>query len=199
MSATVSTDTHAMEHDHRKLGIWVFLASEVIFFAAIITTFIVYRDRSTSGPGPHEVLTLLVPTIMTLVLLTSSITMVLALQSIKGGKPTRMWQWLLVTTVLGIVFLVLKGTEYSHLFGEGVTPSTNIFGSVYFTVTGFHALHVIIGIIWILAVVAKTLRGGFSATNYLPVEMAGLYWHFVDLVWVAIFMVVYLTDQLKFM
>lgn len=199
MSATVSHDTYEMEQDHRKLGIWIFLASEVIFFGAVITTFLVFRDRSTSGPNPHEVLTLLVPTIMTLVLLTSSITMVMALQAIQAGNRARMWQWLVVTAVLGIVFLGLKLSEYSHLISDGITPSTNIFGSVYFLTTGLHAAHVIVGIIWIFAVVGKALRGGFSATNYLPVEMAGLYWHFVDLIWVAIFMVVYLTDQLKFM
>jgi cytochrome c oxidase subunit 3/cytochrome o ubiquinol oxidase subunit 3 len=199
MSATVSTETYSMERDHRKLAIWVFLASEVIFFAAIITTFVVYRDRSVSGPNPHQVLTLFVPLIMTLVLLTSSVTMVLALQAIKEGKRARLWQFLVATAALGVVFLGLKGSEYSHLFNEGVTPSANIFGSAYFLTTGLHAAHVIVGIIWILAVAAKALRGGFAATNYLPVELAGLYWHFVDLVWVAIFMVVYLTDQLKFM
>jgi heme/copper-type cytochrome/quinol oxidase subunit 3 len=199
MSTTISNDDYVMEHDHRKLAIWVFLASESMFFAAIITTFVIYRDRSTSGPGPHQVLTLLVPLVMTVVLLSSSVTMVQALQSVREGDRTRMWQFLLVTALLGLVFLVLKGNEYVHLFGEGVTPSSNIFGSVYFTVTGLHALHVIIGIIWIVAVVAKAWRGAFSATNYLPVEMVGLYWHFVDLVWVLIFMVVYLTDQLKFM
>ena len=199
MSATVPHDTYDMEHDHRKLALWVFLASEVIFFGAVITTFVVFRDRSTSGPNPHEVLTLLVPTIMTLVLLTSSLTMVLALQAIQNGNRTRMWQLLVATAVLGLVFLGLKATEYSHLINDGITPSTNIFGSVYFLTTGLHAAHVIVGIIWILAVVAKAMRGGFSQTNYLPVEMAGLYWHFVDLIWVAIFMVVYLTDQLKFM
>jgi len=199
MSATTSHDTYHMEQDHRKLGIWVFLASEVIFFGAVITTFVVFHDRSTSGPNPHEVLTLLVPTIMTLVLLSSSITMVLALQAIQNGNRTRMIQFLVTTAVLGIVFLGLKATEYSHLFSDGITPSSNIFGSVYFLTTGLHAAHVIVGIIWIFAVVAKALRGGFSATNYLPVEITGLYWHFVDLIWVAIFMVVYLTDQLRFM
>ena len=198
MSATVSHDTYDMEHDHRKLALWIFLASEVIFFAAVITTFVVFRDRSTSGPNPHEVLTLLVPTIMTLVLLTSSITMVMALQAIQGGQRARMWQYLVATAVLGMVFLGLKLSEYNHLISDGITPSTNIFGSVYFLTTGLHAAHVIIGIIWIFAVAAKAVRGGFSATNYLPVEMAGLYWHFVDLIWVAIFMVVYLTDQLRF-
>jgi cytochrome c oxidase subunit 3/cytochrome o ubiquinol oxidase subunit 3 len=125
--------------------------------------------------------------------------MVLALQAIQNGNRTRMWQFLVATAVLGMVFIGLKLTEYNHLFSDGITPSTNIFGSVYFLTTGLHAAHVIVGIIWILAVVAKALRGGFSATNYLPVEIAGLYWHFVDLIWVAIFMVVYLTDQLKFM
>jgi len=199
MSAPASHDTYVMEHDHRKLGIWIFLASEVMFFGAVIATFVVFRGRSTSGPDPREVLTLLVPTIMTLVLLTSSVTMVMALQAIQGGNRTRMWQYLVATCILGLVFLGLKATEYTHLFSDGITPSANIFGSVYFLTTGLHAAHVIVGIIWILAVVAKALRGGFSAENYLPVEMAGLYWHFVDLIWVAIFMVVYLTDQLKFM
>ncbi len=198
MSTHTSSTAHASEMDHRKLGIWVFLASEVIFFAAIITTFLVYRDKSVGGPDPHHILTLLIPTINTLVLLTSSVTMVMALESIKQDKRARCWQWLVVTALLGATFLVLKGTEYSELFAENLTPSANIFGSVYFTLTGFHAAHVLVGIIWILAVVAKTIRGGFSATNFLPVEIVGLYWHFVDLVWVAIFMVVYLLEQLPF-
>ncbi|MBI3915016.1 MAG: heme-copper oxidase subunit III, partial [Chloroflexi bacterium] len=178
-------DAHAtamenMEHDHRKLGIWVFLASEVIFFAAIITTFIIYRERSVGGPDPKHILTLLIPTINTMVLLVSSVTMVAALQSIKEGNRTTMWRWLVITAVLGSTFLFLKGTEYSHLFSEGLTPNANIFGSVYFTLTGFHAAHVLIGVIWLLAVAAKAIRGGFSAENFLPVEIVGLYWHFVD-------------------
>lgn len=198
MNTTVSAESHIEVPDHRKLAIWVFLASDVIFFGALIATFVVYRTRSVSGPQPAQVLTLFHATLMTLVLLVSSVTMVLALAAIRNGNRTRTWQWLVATVVLGLVFLGLKAQEYTTLFSLGVTPSTNIFGSVYFTLTGFHALHVIVGIIWALAVVAKTLRGGFSATNNLPVEMAGLYWHFVDMVWVAIFMVVYLMEKLPF-
>ena len=193
-----ATHAYNIKDDHRKLGIWVFLASEVIFFAAIITAFILYRERSVGGPDPKHILTLLIPTINTLVLLVSSVTMVLALQAIKEADRTATWRWLVVTAALGVTFVSLKGTEYSHLFAEGLTPSANIFGSVYFTLTGFHAAHVLIGVIWLLAVAAKTFRGGFSAHNYLPVEIVGLYWHFVDLVWVAIFMIVYLLEQLKF-
>ncbi len=196
MSAHATTPSQ--ELDHRKLAIWVFLASEVIFFAAIITTFVIYRERSVGGPDPKHILTLLIPTINTMLLLFSSVTMVLALQSLKEDQRAASWRWLLVTAALGATFLVLKGTEYNHLFSEGLTPSANIFGSVYFTLTGFHAAHVLVGIIWILSVAAKAARGGFSATNYLPVELVGLYWHFVDLVWVAIFMVVYLLEQLRF-
>ena len=124
--------------------------------------------------------------------------MVMALESVKQDKRQATWVWLGVTALLGVTFLVLKGTEYSELFAEGLTPGANIFGSVYFTVTGFHAAHILVGIIWILAVVALTIRGRFSSTNFLPVEIVGLYWHFVDLVWVAIFMVVYLLEQLPF-
>ena len=189
---------HGNELDHRKLGIWVFLASEVIFFAAIITAFLVYRDKSVGGPDPRHILTLLIPTINTIVLLVSSVTMVMALEAIKRDQRARTWQWLVATALLGTTFLALKGTEYAELFHEGLTPDANIFGSIYFTLTGFHAAHILVGIIWILAVVALTLRGRFSATNFLPVEIAGLYWHFVDLVWVAIFMIVYLLEQLPF-
>ncbi len=200
MDTTVHTETHAAElPDHRKLAIWIFLASDVIFFGALIAAFVVYRGRSVSGPGPAQVLTLFHATLMTMVLLVSSVTMVLALAAIRGGNRTRMWQWLLATAALGIVFLGLKAQEYTTLFRLGLTPSTNIFGSVYFTLTGFHALHVIIGIIWILAVAGKALRGGFSQTNNLPVEMVGLYWHFVDMIWVAVFMVVYLIEKLPLM
>lgn len=191
--------THAPALDHRKLGVWVFLASEVIFFAAIITTFVIYRERSVSGPDPKHILTLLIPTINTMVLLISSVTMVLALQSIKAANNSGTWRWLVVTALLGITFLVLKATEYSELFSEGLTPSANLFGSIYFTLTGFHAAHIAVGVIMLLAVAAKARRGGFSAANNLPVELVGLYWHFVDLVWVAIFMVVYLLEQLRFM
>ena len=196
MSAHSSAQTN--EFDHRKLGIWVFLASEVIFFAAIITAFLAYRGKPVE-PDPHHILSLLIPTINTIVLLVSSVTMVMALEAIKADKRARTWQWLVVTALLGCTFLGLKATEYSELFAEGLTPSANIFGSIYFTLTGFHAAHILIGVIWLLAVAAKTVRGGFSATNFLPVEIAGLYWHFVDLVWVAIFMVVYLLEQLPFM
>jgi len=195
---STQASTHGNELDHRKLGIWVFLASEVIFFAAIITTFLVYRDKSVGGPEPRHILSLLIPTINTIVLLISSVTMVMALEAIKASKSARAWQWLVVTALLGATFLALKGTEYSELFAEGLTPSANIFGSVYFMLTGFHAAHILIGIIWILSVVAMTVRGRFSANNFLPVEIVGLYWHFVDLVWVAIFMIVYLLEQLPF-
>jgi cytochrome c oxidase subunit 3/cytochrome o ubiquinol oxidase subunit 3 len=200
MNSTAAPESHPGElPDHRKLAIWIFLASDVIFFGALIAAFVVYRTRSVTGPGPAEVLTLFHATLMTMVLLVSSVTMVLALTAIRGGNRTRLWRWLLATAALGLFFLGLKAQEYSTLFSLGVTPSTNIFGSVYFTLTGFHALHVIIGIIWILAVSGKALRGGFSQTNYLPVEMVGLYWHFVDMIWVAVFMVVYLMEKLPFM
>ena len=199
MNSTASHETQPMELDHRKLAIWMFLASDIIFFGALIAAFVVYRTRSVSGPQPAQVLTLFHATLMTMVLLISSVAMVLALTAIRNGNRTRTWQWMLVTAGLGIIFLGLKAQEYLGLFSRGLTPSTNIFGSVYFTLTGFHAIHVIVGIIWILAVAAKLLRGGFSQTNYLPVEMAGLYWHFVDIVWVAVFMVVYLLEKLPFL
>ncbi|MBO9360671.1 MAG: heme-copper oxidase subunit III [Thermoflexus sp.] len=176
--------------DSRKLGIWVFLASEVIFFASLIVAYLVLHNRVTGGPTVHK-LSLTIPTINTMILLTSSVAMVLALAHLRDGNRRASIAWLLTTAWLGICFLILKGVEYNHHLHEGLTPSVNVFGSAYYAVTGFHAAHVAVGVIWILSV-ALGLRHRLSPQNDVPVEAAGLYWHFVDLVWVAIFVVVYL-------
>jgi cytochrome c oxidase subunit 3 len=177
--------------DSRKLGVWVFLASEVIFFASLIVSYLVLHNRVTSGPTAHEALTLTIPTINTMILLTSSVAMVLALAHLRDGNRRASIAWLLTTAWLGICFLILKAMEYNQHLHEGLTPSVNVFGSAYYTVTGFHAAHVAVGVIWILSV-ALGLRRRLSPQNDVLVETVGLYWHFVDLVWVAIFMVVYL-------
>lgn len=177
--------------DSRKLGVWVFLASEVIFFASLIISYLVLYNRVTSGPTAHEALTLTIPTVNTMILLVSSVTMVLALAHLRDGNRRACIAWLLTTAWLGICFLILKAAEYSQHLREGLTPSVNVFGSAYYTVTGFHAAHVAVGVIWILSV-ALGLRHRISPRNDVLVETVGLYWHFVDLVWVAIFMVVYL-------
>jgi heme/copper-type cytochrome/quinol oxidase subunit 3 len=195
----VVDETHAqVEHaetttglDHRKLVMWIFIASETIFFAALMTTYLVFRGRTPPEEGLAH-LDLTVASINTFILLASSLTMVLSLQSIENGKRTRMIVFLILTVLLGGLFLGGQALEYRELIDHGVSLDTNIFGATFFTLTGFHGAHVAVGALWILMLVIRALRGGISEHNHLAVELGGLYWHFVDLVWVVLFTIIYL-------
>ena len=193
LETTESPGTHPAEEslDLRKLAMWVFLSSEVIFFTALIATFLVYQNRSVSGPG-QELLNIPLTSLNTFILIISSLTMVLSLNAaIKDGQRA-MKLWLLATIILGATFLGIQGYEYLKLWQEGLTPTVNLFGSAFYTLTGFHGTHVFVGVIILLGVLLKALLGGFGSKHYLPIELAGLYWHFVDLVWILIFTLVYL-------
>ncbi len=178
--------------DNRKLAVWTFLGSEAMFFGGLIVTYIVMRGRSVSGPTPLEALDVPLTAVNTFVLICSSMTMVTALAAIQRGDQQKLRLWLIATAVLGAMFLGGQAFEFSQLFGHGLSLSANLFGATFFTLTGFHGAHVLIGVIWIGMVVARAFRGGVTQDNYLAVELAGLYWHFVDLVWIIIFTIVYL-------
>jgi cytochrome c oxidase subunit 3/cytochrome o ubiquinol oxidase subunit 3 len=177
--------------DHRKLVMWIFIASETIFFAALMATYLVYR-----GKTPHEeglgLLDLTVASANTFILLGSSLTMVLSLQSIENGKRGRMIVFLILTALLGLAFLGGQAYEYGKLFQEGIELNTTQFSATFFTLTGFHGSHVAVGVLWIIMLIIRALRGGVTPTNHLAVELGGLYWHFVDLVWVVLFTIIYL-------
>ena len=115
-----------------------------------------------------------------------------ALAAVRDGNLGRMRLWLIATAVLGLVFLGSQAFEWSLLFREGIFPSTNLFGATFFTTTGFHGSHVLVGVLWMIGVIARASKGGVTPENNLSVEMVGLYWHFVDLVWVVLFTVIYL-------
>lgn len=191
-------ESHAIEAptatglDTRKLGIWAFIGSEVMFFATLIATYLVYAGRVTSGPTAKEVLDIPLTAINTFVLLTSSLTMVLALAAIRRGSVRRMRIFLSLTVFMGDIFLLGQFYEFNRLFHEGINLGTNLFSASFFTLTGFHGTHVFVGVLWILLVIFRSFGNYFSAKNYMAVEMVGLYWHFVDLVWVVIFTLVYL-------
>ena len=189
----LSTETHQHSEglDLRKLGMWVFLSSEVLFFGALIATFLVYKHRSVSGPG-QELLNLPLTGINTFILIISSLTMVLSLAAAMNDQQRQLKFWLLATIVLGSIFLSIQGYEYVELWHEGLTPTSNLFGSAFYTLTGFHGTHVLVGVIYLFGVLLKALFGGFGSKHYLPIELAGLYWHFVDLVWIVLFTLVYL-------
>ncbi len=179
--------------DVRKLGMWAFLGSECVFFGALIASYFVYRPLILAGdPKPHEVLGINFTALLAFILLISSLTMVLALNAIQHDRRRAGAYWLLATAVLGTTFLGGQAYEFTKLAQEGVTLSSGIFGQCFLVLTGFHGTHVFLGVIWLLACFARAMRGGFNSGNYIGAEIAGLYWHFVDIVWVAIFTLIYL-------
>ncbi len=177
---------------NNKLGIWTLLGSEVVFFTSLIITYLVLHGRATSGPTAKEALDIPLTAFNTFVLLSSSMTMVTALAAVQKGNVARMRLWLIATVLLGVTFLGGQAVEFTKLYRDGVTLSSSLFGSTFFTLTGFHGAHVLGGVIWILFVLYFAFRGRITPQNYLPVEMVGLYWHFVDIVWIIIFTLVYL-------
>lgn len=175
-----------------KLGMWLFLASEIMFFTALIATYIILRISNPAWPGSDGHLSVPIGTLNTLVLISSSVTIVLALAASQRGAMGLTRGWLLVTILLGTSFLVIKGTEYGAKFSHHIVPGTNVFWSCYFALTGFHALHVIGGIVFNLIVLTKTGSAKTWADQGHRLELAGLYWHFVDIVWIFLFPLLYL-------
>jgi cytochrome c oxidase subunit III len=183
--------------DSRKLGVWAFIGSETLFFAALLTVYFVFKPRNlaASGPDPKEVLGIGVTSVLAAILLASSVTMVLALAAIRRGDQRFFRIWLLSTVGLGLCFLGGQAYEFTKLIVENVTMPSSMFGMTFFILTGVHGTHVAIGVIWLLSVFLKTQRYPNSRENELDVELGGLYWHFVDLVWVGLFTLIYLLPD----
>jgi heme/copper-type cytochrome/quinol oxidase subunit 3 len=177
-----------------KVGFWTFIASECLFFATLISTYMVYKGRSIVGPYPEEILDIPLTTISTFVLLMSSLAMVLALDGVQRGSRKLALVWIGTVILLGATFLGFQVYEFNHFVHEGLTIGTNVFGSSFFVLTGFHGAHVAVGIIWLLTIWVLAFRNKLGATGSLKVEIAGLYWHFVDVVWIVIFTLVYLIQ-----
>ena len=201
--------------DNKKLAIWAFIGSECMLFASLISTYLIYKGRSVVGPYPHEaclppscstplkaILNIPVTSASTFVLLMSSLAMVLALAAVEnkdqpkttlGEKilgSSKLWLWM--TALLGTTFLGFQAFEFTSFVHEGLTIRTNLFGSSFFTLTGFHGAHVTAGVLWLLTLLAIDYRRGLGPTDAINVDLAALYWHFVDVVWIAIFTLVYL-------
>ena len=186
--------------NHRKMLMWLFLASDCMFFGALIATYMIYRGRAEemvengygSGPFPHELIDIPYTSVSAFVLLMSSLTMVLALAGLQRGDLRASRIWIAATALLGIIFLGGQYFEFTEFYNEGLGLTTNMYGTTFFTLTGFHGLHVTIGVIWLLSLLFVSLRGGLKKEDDLDLEIAGLYWHFVDIVWIVIFTLVYL-------
>ncbi|MGH7411310.1 MAG: cytochrome c oxidase subunit 3 [Candidatus Methylomirabilis sp.] len=191
--------------DNRKLAIWTFIGSECLFFATLISNYLVNKGRSLVGPLPHEtwtspsgqvlepVLEIPLVTVGTALLLFSSFFVVLALYNCQRGNQKWFIFWLVTTIACGTFFVGMQVHEFTKFYTEkhlGFT--TNLFGSSFYTLTGFHGSHVTIGLIWLISVLVFALKGKVPPEKALNLELAALYWHFVDVVWIIIFPVVYL-------
>jgi heme/copper-type cytochrome/quinol oxidase subunit 3 len=178
----------------RKLLMWAFLGSDVMFFGAFISTYLVYRGKSLVGPYPSEILNIPITSVSTFVLLMSSLAMVLGLHYVREGEKNKGTLWILVVVLLGTVFMGFQFVEFREFAHLGLTPRTNIFGTTFFILTGIHGAHVTIGVIWMAFLAYSSHNGALRADNALDLEIAGLYWHFVDIVWIVIFTVIYLIS-----
>ena len=193
--------------DSRKIAIWGFIGSECLFFASLISTYLVYKGKSLVGPLPHAesqcmlhgkmqacegVFETPLVTAGTGILLLSSLFVVLALYGAQKGNRKRLLGWLSATVLCGIFFVSMQVYEFTHFYHKGMGYSTNLFSSTFFTLTGFHGSHVSLGVIWLSTMLILALRGKLPPEKSLNLELAALYWHFVDVVWIVIFPVVYL-------
>jgi heme/copper-type cytochrome/quinol oxidase subunit 3 len=177
---------------NEKLAMWVFLGSDCLLFGGLISTYLLLRNRAVEGPTAADLFDIPFTSVSSFVLLMSSLTMALAVAAIHRGELSRSRAWLTTTAFLGATFVAGQVYEFTAFYREGLGYTTNIFGSAFYTLTGFHGVHVTVGIIMLLTLVGMSLRGNLGTERAETVEIVGLYWHFVDIVWIVIFTVVYL-------
>jgi cytochrome c oxidase subunit 3/cytochrome o ubiquinol oxidase subunit 3 len=194
-------DAHAGAHDahhgstglsNNKLGMWLFLGSECLLFGGLISTYMLYRGRHSENLGPDQLWDIPFTSSSSFVLLMSSLTMVLAVSSAKRADDRNTKLWLSITALLGSLFVAGQVYEFTTFYREGLGYTTSLFSSSFFTLTGFHGVHVSVGIIMLLSLVGMITKGRIHGEKAEVVELIGLYWHFVDIVWILIFTLVYL-------
>ena len=197
------TDSTAAANDHvtstglsdNKLLMWVFLGSECLLFGGLISTYLIYRSRFAAGPAPGDIFDIPFTSVSSFVLLMSSLTMVLALSALQRGDIRNNRLWLLTTALLGSLFIGGQVYEFTTFLREGLGYTTSPFSSAFFTLTGFHGVHVSVGIVMLMSLYVSSLRGNLRRESAETVEIVGLYWHFVDVVWIFIFTVIYLVPS----
>jgi len=201
-------DTMQQQKEASTFGMWLFLLTEVLFFGGIFFAYLLYRMWYFDAfAEASRDLDLMLGGFNTVVLIGSSLTMAFAVRSAQTGSSSGTVRWLILTMILGAVFLGVKVVEYSHKFEVGHVPGPNfhstspwaaqeqIFYSLYFTMTGLHAVHMIVGIVILAIITRMAAQGKFNESYHTPVEMTGLYWHFVDLVWIYLFPLLYLVER----
>jgi len=177
---------------NEKIAMWAFLGSECMLFGALIATFLLYKHRAVVGPTPHSLYDIPFTSVSSFVLLMSSLSMALGVAAIQRGDHRRLRVWLCTTALLGAVFIGGQIYEFTTFIRRGMTIKTTVTSGAFYVLTGFHGVHVTLGIIMLLTLVNFSIRGKIPQAKAEVVEIAGLYWHFVDIVWIIIFTVVYL-------
>jgi cytochrome o ubiquinol oxidase subunit 3 len=198
-AAGTAPEAHAPEGDvyeEKAFGFWLYLMSDAIIFALLFATYVVMAPNHAGGPTGKEVFSLPRTFAETMLLLTSSATFGLATLATGSGERPKLLGWLAVTFVLGAGFLALELSEFAGLVGQGAGPQRSGFLSAFFTLVGTHGLHVSLGMVWILILSAQVLTKGLSAPVVSRLFRLGLFWHFLDIVWVGIFSVVYLPGMI---
>ena len=175
-----------------KLMMWLFLCSDAMSFAGLLAAYGSVRMFDPTWPVPSHVLDVPLTALNTFILICSSVTMVKALSAIKRGDRQGLILWLLGTIIGGSTFLGIQAWEWTHLITHGLTIQSSLFGATFYVLTGFHGCHVLSGVIYLTCILVKGAGGGYTREHNSPVEIAGLYWHFVDLIWILVFTFVYL-------
>ena len=201
-------DDAAQQYEASALGMWVFLVTEIMFFGGLFTAYVAYRTAYSGAFGAaSEHLDLTLGAINTAVLIASSLTMALAVHSSQVGKRNALMIFLLLTMLFGSVFLGIKAVEYADKFHHGLVPGpyftytgpdanqAQLFFSLYFAMTGVHALHMVIGLGILAVLVLQARKGRFGTRYHTPIELTGLYWHFVDIIWIFLFPLLYLIER----
>ena len=210
MATAAVADAHAEHHytstglSSTKIAVWTFIGSECFLFASLISTYLIYKWRSVVGPYPHTpwvdpstgqhfnaILNIPVTSASTFVLLMSSLAMVLAHSAVVRGDRKYSRLWLAMTALLGATFLGFQAYEFTSFVHEGLTIHTNLFGSTFFILTGFHGAHVTAGVLWLMTLLFIDFKRGLGPRDAINVDICALYWHFVDVVWIGLFLVIY--------
>ena len=187
---------HESQNSKTMLGFWIYLMTDCVLFASLFATYAVLHGNTFGGPTSKDIFDLPFVLIETLILLTSSFTAGLAILSLRAGKLTQMMSWFAVTFVLGLAFLIMELTEFSQLAAEGNSWSHSAFLSAFFTLVGTHGLHIATGLFWMIVLLVQAMRKGLTESVSRRLTMLSMFWHFLDIIWIFIFTIVYLMGVL---
>jgi heme/copper-type cytochrome/quinol oxidase subunit 3 len=198
--STAAADTHALEpaetpltpESWGKLGMWNFLAADAMTFGGLLAAYGALRYGDPHWPDPSTILGIPLTAFMTFLLICSSVTMVESLAGMRQGNQAKCSRFLALTVLGGICFLSLQAYEWTHLIEHGQSIRRNNFGATFFMLTGFHGMHVFSGVVYLSIILIRSLLGKYDSHKTYEIEIAGLYWHFVDLIWILVFTFVYL-------